>query len=407
MMRNVGSTLGLGMAGVLALCVVTGLVSYKHTEFVRHKVAEITRSGEPANATVAALETNLVETAFTALGFLSTGDSTLLDALARAGGDSQTLQEQLGEDLDGFPRFERIAREQVRLRQVHARTVRELSAILDSTAGVLTAQILTPITGKSPALARRHQAVREMDIRVNALRGMLGQFLLTGDAGFAQSVEAVDQDFQRFFRVYQDLLLDPREQAWCMRLRHHTAETVRLSRTLIGIDTHRREQVAEFLAVERTLLATLNDRTHVRTDSALARTRQEILTAGDRANATIIGVVLLGIVFSIVAGAVITKRVAGPIRELTLAMQGISRGDQMRKVIPRSSGELSSLAEAFNVMAERLLQTIERLQESETRFRTMFEDAPIGIAVSDEEGRLTQTNPALREMLGRHGRAPQ
>jgi PAS domain S-box-containing protein len=397
-MRIIGTKLGLVIGLLLTLSVVIGLVSYTHTQLVRQKVVGLTDSSEPVNATVYALESNLVETGFAALGFLSTGDAALQDALAAARQRSQTLQETMGELPADFSRFERIAEEQVRLREIQTRTVLELSAALDSTAGVLSERIMTPATGKNPALARRLQAVREMEASVNALRSMVGPFLVTADPEFGKRVEAADQDFERFFRVYHDELLNPRKQTWSLRLRHLTRETVRLSRTLVGLETHRREELAEFLAIEGSLLASLNERIQTRTDSAQARIRQEILTAGERANATIIAVILFGVVFGVVAAALITRQVAHPIDELTLAMQGIARGEQARKVALQSGGAL--LGEAFNLMTERLLQTIERLQESETRFRTMFEDAPIGIAVSDDEGRLTQTNPALREMLG-------
>lgn len=45
-------------------------------------------------------------------------------------------------------------------------------------------------------------------------------------------------------------------------------------------------------------------------------------------------------------------------------------------------------------------QTEEALLESEERFRTVFEDAPIGIDIVDKEGRPLYVNPALQKMLG-------
>jgi len=43
---------------------------------------------------------------------------------------------------------------------------------------------------------------------------------------------------------------------------------------------------------------------------------------------------------------------------------------------------------------------VEALRDSEARFRTVFEQAPFGIALTDLEGRLLETSPALQEMLG-------
>ena len=47
-----------------------------------------------------------------------------------------------------------------------------------------------------------------------------------------------------------------------------------------------------------------------------------------------------------------------------------------------------------------LLRAVESLHQSEEKFRTLFERAAIGIALVDIEGRLTECNPALQEMLG-------
>jgi PAS domain S-box-containing protein len=43
---------------------------------------------------------------------------------------------------------------------------------------------------------------------------------------------------------------------------------------------------------------------------------------------------------------------------------------------------------------------VEAVRDSEARFRTVFEHAPFGIALTDLEGRLLQVSPALQAMLG-------
>ena len=40
------------------------------------------------------------------------------------------------------------------------------------------------------------------------------------------------------------------------------------------------------------------------------------------------------------------------------------------------------------------------LQTSEARFRGIFEQAAMGIAIVDKEGQLVQSNPTIQEMLG-------
>jgi len=48
----------------------------------------------------------------------------------------------------------------------------------------------------------------------------------------------------------------------------------------------------------------------------------------------------------------------------------------------------------------RYVQAERELKESEERFRSIFAEVPVGIAVMDLEGHLLQVNKAFSEMLG-------
>jgi len=54
-------------------------------------------------------------------------------------------------------------------------------------------------------------------------------------------------------------------------------------------------------------------------------------------------------------------------------------------------------------LEQRVAERTAELQASETRFRTLFQEAAIGIALVDREIRLVETNPALQEILGYSG----
>ena len=47
----------------------------------------------------------------------------------------------------------------------------------------------------------------------------------------------------------------------------------------------------------------------------------------------------------------------------------------------------------------------EALQRSEQRFQSFFEDAPIGIALIDDSGKLAECNDAFLTMIGRPSRS--
>ena len=65
----------------------------------------------------------------------------------------------------------------------------------------------------------------------------------------------------------------------------------------------------------------------------------------------------------------------------------------------RESGQLRTRAIVRDMTAERELEQV--LRVSEQRFHRLFEDAPIGIALLDLQGRLTDCNRMFRDMVGR------
>ena len=554
-MLRIGTKLGLGISILLALCIIIGLVSYTQTRHVRLKIEEMTQVREPVNSAVYALENNLVETGFATLGYLSTGDSTLLLTLTNTRRETRAIQQRFtdvairergGAEEDslrhGFNTFQILADGQIRLRDLQAETLGQLFQDLDSIDDLLTERIQASVTVNDPVAFRRLQAVLEMKANLNAITKGLGNFLLTGDPQFELRIRQAEEKFKEYFTIYRAVMLTPQEELWSKQLRRLSVESLRLARSIIDIDKVRRESLAQFLDIDRRLGATLYNHIQLRTETNLASAKQDVLDAGNRANTTILLVLMFSVAFGVIAGIVTTKKITGPIQELASVMQAIAGGDRIRSVTLRSSDELRSLGEAFNRMTSRLWQAnedlraeitgrqeaqealrnseerfrlsidgvkdyaiymldpggrvatwnagaerikgysageiigrhcsvfypgdvagseeaeqtlqraaaeervesecvrvrkdgskfwanvvltavrdgagtligystvtrditerkaiVQRLQESEVRFRTIFEDAPIGIALSDQDGHLIQTNPALQEMLG-------
>lgn len=61
--------------------------------------------------------------------------------------------------------------------------------------------------------------------------------------------------------------------------------------------------------------------------------------------------------------------------------------------------------EAKQALLNERTASLARIQQSEARFRAIFEGATSGIAILDLDGRLLQTNPALQSLLGHSGEA--
>jgi PAS domain S-box-containing protein len=125
---------------------------------------------------------------------------------------------------------------------------------------------------------------------------------------------------------------------------------------------------------------------------------------------TFVGVVGVGWLVAFRARQVI----ADPIRSLADSVREISAGENYtRRAETQFGGEMEEIADAFNTVADRARMSAElanevterrriegQLRESEERFRSLFENAPIGLYRSSHEGNFLMANQALLAMLG-------
>jgi PAS domain S-box-containing protein len=72
----------------------------------------------------------------------------------------------------------------------------------------------------------------------------------------------------------------------------------------------------------------------------------------------------------------------------------------LEQMVEERTLNLSLVNQALQREIAERRRTEQALMESETRFRTIFEGAPVGISLRDQEGRLVACNPALEKILG-------
>nr|WP_320192911.1 PAS domain S-box protein [uncultured Desulfobacter sp.] len=125
----------------------------------------------------------------------------------------------------------------------------------------------------------------------------------------------------------------------------------------------------------------------------------------------IIGLMLLTTIISFFLSGMITK----PIINITRAAVMISRGDYEKRITLCSKDEIGKLGNALNGMTERLIHanrtlekkvqeqtsTLLQLEISEEKFRHIFNQAAMGIALSEAEtGSYLQVNRKYCEIVG-------
>ncbi len=106
----------------------------------------------------------------------------------------------------------------------------------------------------------------------------------------------------------------------------------------------------------------------------------------------------------IVIAIALTKQTTRPVYELVKAVREITSGNLGHTITYQDKTEFGELANAFNKMAQTLQDNINRIEESERRYRMLFESAGEAIFIFDAEGknmgRIVAANKTAAEMHG-------
>ena len=94
------------------------------------------------------------------------------------------------------------------------------------------------------------------------------------------------------------------------------------------------------------------------------------------------------------------NRLVHPLARLTQAARSMEKGESIQAVPVETDDEVGQLALAFNEMIHALQSRDAALRQSESKYRSIFENATEGIFQADLEGRVVTANPALARILG-------
>ncbi|MDX8410782.1 MAG: ATP-binding protein [Mariprofundaceae bacterium] len=120
---------------------------------------------------------------------------------------------------------------------------------------------------------------------------------------------------------------------------------------------------------------------------------------------------LILIALTLLAAFIAARRVTQPLRELAEGALRIGRGELDFEIPVRSKDELGTLAKNFNAMADALREhTVEiqskarALQQSERKFRNLFERIEHPLYICDIDGKLLDCNQAMADLFGYNSR---
>jgi two-component system phosphate regulon sensor histidine kinase PhoR len=114
---------------------------------------------------------------------------------------------------------------------------------------------------------------------------------------------------------------------------------------------------------------------------------------------------------TVLVGFFAVQQIIRPVQELLKTVQAISAGDLSRKADVRARHEIGRLAQAFNLMAERVRQSVANLEhtveartaelrKTKDRVETILNNSPDAILFLNTERRVVQVNRSTTDLLG-------
>ncbi len=102
----------------------------------------------------------------------------------------------------------------------------------------------------------------------------------------------------------------------------------------------------------------------------------------------------------IVAATGMAQLLTRPVVHLTAVARQVAEGNLDAKARVESNDEIGVLAEAFNLMTGRLVETLEGLRASEENYRSLIDKVQTAIVLHDGQGHILTSNPLAQRLLG-------
>lgn len=142
---------------------------------------------------------------------------------------------------------------------------------------------------------------------------------------------------------------------------------------------------------------TVEDKTYI---TRLAMKFDDIKSMQNRYLKLIAATIFTGIILSSILVYLYINLITKPIRKLTKMATTISSGSYEKRISIFSKDEVGQLGTSFNIMAERLQETIITLAEKKNNLISILTSSDDGVIVVDKDEKILLINPAAKRLFG-------
>ncbi len=252
------------------------------------------------------------------------------------------------------------------------------------------------VTSNAERVAQEYAVTLNLSLSPYAQRGRLPEL----NSYLAEMLADPDDSFLRYLTILDEheqpiIAVGRRDAPLPPQLRDGGGTSFKGVRTLIS-DTTLHARSPLLLADNR--IGSIN---FGLTTRDLRRARDEVL-----AQSCVIA--LLGFALGVGMFYVFTRGIGRRLQALTDDARQMAQGDYSRALAVHGDDEIAVFTRTLNTMSAALRERIaaleqsqRRLSESEARFKTLFDMAPLPLTVSDRDGRIVAANRALVHTFGK------
>lgn len=110
--------------------------------------------------------------------------------------------------------------------------------------------------------------------------------------------------------------------------------------------------------------------------------------------------IVIALLVTVILGFALAGSITRPINDVTDTVRRMSNGDFSEGVSVHSDDEIGQLAEMFNLMREKLSETLSEINSEKNKLSTILEYMADGLVAIDLSGNIIHVNPAARRILG-------
>lgn len=199
---------------------------------------------------------------------------------------------------------------------------------------------------------------------------------------------------------------------------HHSKEMTDRLKKLVALSDQYKEAISRYIistenperilrlkilaiGIGNDLLTQMHDLTFL-TDRSLSSKTIQAIDDMNKSRYILLFTIISALFICIIIAVSLVKTITKPINELVKAAREIRLGNLNYRVSYADKTEFGELARSFNEMAFALDKNISEIEESEKKYRQLFENAKDGIFVIDAEGAnkgsIVSANRAAAEM---------